>query len=788
MSGERTIKIKFDGEQSGLVKAANGSSTAINKLDNGVKKNTQSLGAHTKAAQKSAEQSERMRTGFLGAGSAAGLAAVGIGVAVGAWISETGRAMANVERLKAQTDTVVRSMGAAWTDTDHIVNYANKLEALSGIEMEQVQAGQNLLLTYGNIQNRMGAGNDIFDQATSLMLDLSVATGKDMSGAATLLGKALNDPISGLGALTKVGVQFTDQQKQQITAMVQAGDVMGAQKIILAELTRQFGGSAKAFGETTAGQVLKLQNEFGNLSEELLVSLLPTVNAVVDAFVGVVHWLQENENLVKTVGVALAGMAATWLLVKGAIALVNATTAAWNAVASLASGSTAGLGASFAAMGTAAKVASLSMGAIGIIATIIGTALSIFGGQSAEAEAQQQALASASKDVAKVLEEENNQLNKKTRAAAAAALEQGGLLQSTKALGLSTKDLADAYLGDNDARIRLNRSIQDHIDALNREEDAALAAGDGNRAAEIEREIEAYGEQKTAIDNAIGTRQGESEAIDRQAEATEGSTESTQNSTSAIQDNIDALLAHIDAVREAAGIVLDQREAERQWTESLAAADEALVNNKMNIDNNTEAGRDNNEKLDNLAKSTLDLIGSLAANGASHDELTSKMFNARGEFIRLATQMGYSQAQAVELANKLGLVPGTYTAVVDANTGPATGKLGSFSQLLNSIFGRTYTVAINALTQVADVVAGHRATGGPVMAGKPYKVGERGVEIWVPPNSGNIIPNHQLGGGGDTVVYVSIDGQQLQGRIDRTVRENNRGLKRAASAGAGGAR
>jgi hypothetical protein len=45
-----------------------------------------------------------------------------------------------------------------------------------------------------------------------------------------------------------------------------------------------------------------------------------------------------------------------------------------------------------------------------------------------------------------------------------------------------------------------------------------------------------------------------------------------------------------------------------------------------------------------------------------------------------------------------------------------------------------------------------RARGGPVTGGKPYLVGERGPELFVPSSTGGIVPNNQLGGGGVTVV------------------------------------
>lgn len=40
-----------------------------------------------------------------------------------------------------------------------------------------------------------------------------------------------------------------------------------------------------------------------------------------------------------------------------------------------------------------------------------------------------------------------------------------------------------------------------------------------------------------------------------------------------------------------------------------------------------------------------------------------------------------------------------------------------------------------------------RAMGGPVTAGRPYLVGERGPELIVPRQSGTVVPNHALGGG-----------------------------------------
>jgi hypothetical protein len=54
------------------------------------------------------------------------------------------------------------------------------------------------------------------------------------------------------------------------------------------------------------------------------------------------------------------------------------------------------------------------------------------------------------------------------------------------------------------------------------------------------------------------------------------------------------------------------------------------------------------------------------------------------------------------------------------------------------------------------------ADGGPVSSGRPYFVGERGPELFVPGASGTIVPNHAMGGANVTV-NVDASGTQAQG-------------------------
>lgn len=212
-----------------------------------------------------------------------GAAVAGIGglaVALGGAVKEAAEA-AKIGRL---TDAVIKSTGgAANVSADQVANYAEKLSNLTGVDDEAIQGGQNLLLTFTKVRNEVGAGNDIFDQATKAALDMSVALGTDMASASLQMGKALNDPIKGMTALSRAGVSFTQQQKDQVKAMVEAGDVLGAQKLILGEMTTQFGGAAAA----AADPMQKLGTIVGNLQEKVGTALLPIIEKAAT-------WLGEN--------------------------------------------------------------------------------------------------------------------------------------------------------------------------------------------------------------------------------------------------------------------------------------------------------------------------------------------------------------------------------------------------------------------------------------------------------------------------------------------------------------
>jgi phage-related protein len=207
---------------------------------------------------------------------ALGVAAAGLAAAV-TEIGLATKAAMKSEEIQAQLAAVLKSTGGAAGVSAEMANQlASSLQNVTRFEDDVILSGENLLLTFTNI------GKNTFPLATQNMLDMSQALGTDLKSSATMLGKALNNPTEGITALTRVGVNFTDQQKRQIEALQRAGKVEEAQALILKELQTEFGGSAEAAGNTFAGKLDRLKNKLGDIQEEIGGAFLPILTDIAD--------------------------------------------------------------------------------------------------------------------------------------------------------------------------------------------------------------------------------------------------------------------------------------------------------------------------------------------------------------------------------------------------------------------------------------------------------------------------------------------------------------------------
>tara|TARA_X000001382_G_scaffold123116_1_gene106606 strand:+ start:6001 stop:7755 length:1755 start_codon:yes stop_codon:yes gene_type:complete len=180
---------------------------------------------------------------------------------------------------EAQLNAVLKSTrGAAGLTAKELTNMAAALQKQTRFGDEAIINAQSLLLTFTKV------GKDVFPDAIETVLNMSEAMGQDLQQGVIQVGKALNDPVLGVTALRRVGVQLSKQQEQQVKDFVKVGDVAAAQKIILGELETQFGGVAKAAGETMAGSLDKMRNAIGDAQESIGTALTPTIISLTTAF------------------------------------------------------------------------------------------------------------------------------------------------------------------------------------------------------------------------------------------------------------------------------------------------------------------------------------------------------------------------------------------------------------------------------------------------------------------------------------------------------------------------
>ncbi len=218
-----------------------------------------------------------------GVGKVAGGIALGVGIAgaaVTAFGALTVKSFSDSEEQASQLNAVLKSTGGvAGVTASQATELASSLQKVTRFSDETIQSGENLLLTFTNI------GKDIFPQATETMLNMSQALGQDVKSSAIQLGKALQDPIQGVTALRRVGVNFNETQRQTIENLVKTGKTAEAQKLILKELEVEFGNSAKAAGKTFAGQLDILKNSFDDLMEVVGGGIVEALTPFMDSLV-----------------------------------------------------------------------------------------------------------------------------------------------------------------------------------------------------------------------------------------------------------------------------------------------------------------------------------------------------------------------------------------------------------------------------------------------------------------------------------------------------------------------
>ena len=253
-------------------------------------KNVQHIQVKTTGAEKSKKAIKGVNGGLKSMAKSAALAA---GAYLGARglltvIQSSVEAFGKQEEAEKKLETVLKSTkNAVGMTADELKSLASRLQETTKFGDETILGAQSLMLTFTKI------GSEVMPDAIETVLNMSEAMGTDLKEQTIQLGKALNDPIAGIGALSRVGVQLTDSQKALIKSFMEVGDTASAQKVILGELETQFGGLAKAASGTMAGSLAQMNNALGDAQETIGEVLSPVVVSLAKFFKSAAESAQE---------------------------------------------------------------------------------------------------------------------------------------------------------------------------------------------------------------------------------------------------------------------------------------------------------------------------------------------------------------------------------------------------------------------------------------------------------------------------------------------------------------
>lgn len=229
-------------------------------------------------------------------------------------LKESSKRFIEAERTEAQLNAVLKSTHeiAGMTRTS-ILALADSLAKQTTFEKDAIVGAENLLLTFTNI------GKNIFPQATETVLNMATALGEDLKSASIQLGKALQDPILGVTALRRVGVNFNQTQTDMIKGLVNSGQTLKAQQMILKELNTEFGGSARAVRDTFGGSVAAAKNSWIEFQETLGSYEAKVGRPIAESFItmtnGMTDFLKSAEGM-KDIEAVASGAAQAFTIIK----------------------------------------------------------------------------------------------------------------------------------------------------------------------------------------------------------------------------------------------------------------------------------------------------------------------------------------------------------------------------------------------------------------------------------------------------------------------------------------
>ena len=244
--------------------------------------------------------------------------------ALGALAVAAGKALSAGEAVSTANSRIEQinvSMGlfgaSSEAVTDRLITLAEVTAMQTGMDNLSIKATEAKLLTFKNLAMTADEVGGAFDRAMLAAIDLAAAGFGTAESNAVQLGKALENPIKGMAALSKSGVTFTEVEKEKIAALVESGGILQAQEIILKAVETQVGNTAVA----TANSSDIMKEGFAQFQQQLGLALLPVLEAVTPILLTMANWAKDNPGVFLAIAGTMGVLAVSILAVNAAMLL-----------------------------------------------------------------------------------------------------------------------------------------------------------------------------------------------------------------------------------------------------------------------------------------------------------------------------------------------------------------------------------------------------------------------------------------------------------------------------------